>query len=198
MVKERKNKSIEEFDERRNMAENAKYQKLSAYGIARKLDNNSYSREDDSEERERKYTFGLASMDEKIHQGELREAYFTFLNLKQRLDNEKTMHQEKVEKYKEALAKRGFRLVNKSSKSNNYYEDNKVILEYCNKHLNKKSSGLEKAITVISLVSIVLGIAIGYPALTGNVVTENVGGSMSYGAALFFVGLLGVFLANKK
>lgn len=66
--------------------------------------------------------------------------------------------------------------------------------------LNKKheSSGLEKTITVISLGSMIFGIAIGYPALTGNAIADVVPGSLVHGAALFFVGLVGVFLANKK
>ncbi len=82
--------------------------------------------------------------------------------------------------------------------------DIKNLLEYSKDFKNKllekkeKSSGLEKAITVLSLGSIVLGIAIGYPALTGNAIADVVQGSVGYGAALFFLGLLGVFLANKK
>ena len=60
------------------------------------------------------------------------------------------MPKDKVEKYQEALARRGSRLITKSNKSENYFEDNKVILKYCKKHLKKnKSSGLEKAITII-------------------------------------------------
>jgi hypothetical protein len=57
---------------------------------------------------------------------------------------------------------------------------------------------IEKAITVVSLLSIVLGIVIGYPALTGNLIAESVNGSVPVGSALFLLGLLGVFLANKK
>jgi hypothetical protein len=65
-------------------------------------------------------------------------------------------------------------------------------------HQKESPSGLEKTITVVSMLSVVLGISIGYPALTGNVIAENVRGSMTAGMALFVVGLLGVFLANKK
>jgi hypothetical protein len=115
------------------------------------------------------------------------------------LDQEKIIPQDKVGKYQEALARRGFRLVDKSTKSENYSEDNEIILKYCKKHLEKKeSSGLEKAITVISMFSIVLGISIGYPALTGNAIADVIPSSLVHGAALFLLGLLGVFLANKK
>ena len=202
MVKEpyyKSRKGNEEFSKRKHMASLAKYNPLSAYGIARKIDTPSSSRGDSVEIREEKYTFGLASMDEKIRSGDLREAYFTFLNLQKRLDQEQIMPKDKVEKYQEALARRGSRLITKSNKSENYFEDNKVILKYCKKHLKKnKSSGLEKAITIISLGSMILGVAIGYPALTGNAIADVVSGSLIHGAALFFLGLLGVFLANKK
>ena len=60
---------------------------------------------------------------------------------------------------------------------------------------SNKSSGLEKAITVVSLGSMVLGMAIGYPALTGNAIADVVKGSVGYGAALFFLGLFGVFIS---
>jgi len=61
-----------------------------------------------------------------------------------------------------------------------------------------KSSGLEKATTVVSLIAIIGGMAIGYPALTGNVIAENVKNSITAGSMLFVLGLLGVFIANKK
>ncbi len=61
-----------------------------------------------------------------------------------------------------------------------------------------KQSGLEKVITIIGLASMVVGIAIGYPALTGNVIANSIPGSISTGAGLFLIGLAGVFLANKK
>jgi len=185
MVKEpyyKSRKGNEEFSKRKHMASLAKYNPLSAYGIARKIDTPSSSRGDSVEIREEKYTFGLASMDEKIRSGDLRDAYFTFLNLQKILDKEQIMPKDKVEKYQEALAKRGSRL-----------------MKYCKKHLKKNnSSGLEKAITIISLGSMIFGIAIGYPALTGNAIADVVSGSVIHGAALFFLGLLGVFLANKK
>jgi hypothetical protein len=81
MVKETNYKKVEEFDRRKHISENAKYQNLSSYEIAKKIDNPSSSRGDDLETREEKYTFGLASMDEKIRKGDLRDAYFTFLNI---------------------------------------------------------------------------------------------------------------------
>jgi hypothetical protein len=70
--------------------------------------------------------------------------------------------------------------------------------EISKEHSKNKPSGLEKAITVISMLSIVLGIAIGYPSLTGNVVAEHIKGSITAGALLFVLGILGVFLTNKK
>lgn len=66
------------------------------------------------------------------------------------------------------------------------------------KKSEKKLSGLEKAIIAISLFSIILGICIGYPAITGNVVAENSENFMLTGAALFVLGLLGIFLSTRK
>ncbi len=92
---------------------------------------------------------------------------------------------------------------NKNKITKDEINDIKRLLEYSKdfkEKLNKKheSSGLEKAITVISLGSMVFGVAIGYPALTGNAIADVVPASFVHGAALFFVGLVGVFLANKK
>jgi hypothetical protein len=106
------------------------------------------------------------------------------------------MPKEEIEKYQKALARRGYKLVGKLHKKHIYDSQNEEILEYCEKHPGNK--GLEKAITVVSLLSVVLGIAIGYPILTGDVVAQNVKNSAISGAALFVLGLLGVFLANKK
>lgn len=154
----------------------------SAKGKYRLIEDFTYK--DTPEIRERKYIHGLASLDERIYEGKkdsknLKEASLAFSFLKRQLNNEDILPEEKIEKYKEALEKREYRLTNISNK----------------KH---KSSGLEKAITVISLFSVLLGIAISYPAIIGNVVAEDVEGSILSGAALFLLGLLGVFIANKK
>ncbi len=61
-----------------------------------------------------------------------------------------------------------------------------------------RSPKLEKAITAVSLLSIVLGMAIGYPALTGNVIALDTKTALSSGGILFVIGLIGVFLANKR
>ena len=106
------------------------------------------------------------------------------------------MSEGKVKRYQESLAKRGYRLANKAVKQNHYNGKNEELLKYYKEHSG--NVGLEKAITIISLLSVVLGIVIGYPALTGNVVAENVKSSITSGAILFVLGLLGVFIANKK
>lgn len=62
----------------------------------------------------------------------------------------------------------------------------------------EKYSTLEKYLTFLSLGAIIAGIVLGYPALTGNVVAENSGRFMGAGASLFILGLIGIFLANKK
>ena len=61
-----------------------------------------------------------------------------------------------------------------------------------------KSPKLEKAITIVSLLMIVGGIAFWYPSMTGNVVAENSKIFSVSGLLLFVLGLLGVFLANKN
>jgi hypothetical protein len=117
------------------------------------------------------------------------------------------------DKYLDSISKRLDRASNTAIK---YLKDNKnkitkdeiqtikMFLDYSEDFKSKinekkdKSSGLEKAITLISLGSMVLGIAIGYPALTGNVIAENVENFALSGVSLFLLGLLGVFLANKK
>lgn len=116
------------------------------------------------------------------------------------------------DKYIESLSKRLDRASStairylkehKNSITKDEIHDIKMLLDYSKDFkdkLNKKdkSSGIEKAITIVSLGSMVFGIAIGYPALTGNAIADVVPASLVHGAALFFVGLVGVFLANKK
>ncbi|MCX6750926.1 MAG: hypothetical protein NTZ83_05690 [Candidatus Pacearchaeota archaeon] len=152
------------------------------------------------EKNEKTYTYALALLDQNLNK-DGQEGYATqnFNSIREALDKEDGLSKGTVEKYQKALAKRGYRLLDKARKKNIYVlRNNKNILEYCDEHLGDKPSGLEKAITVISLLSVVLGIAIGYPALTGNVVAENVKSSTFTGLALFVLGLLGVFIANKK
>jgi hypothetical protein len=100
--------------------------------------------------------------------------------------------------YNPALEKRGNELLKGARQKLPYNEQDDDILRFSNKYLTHRSSGLEKAITVISLGAVIIGMAIGYPALTGNVVAENVKNSIISGSMLFVLGLLGVFVANKK
>ncbi len=121
--------------------------------------------------------------------------------------------EENYQKYFDSMIKRLDRGSNRAIK---YLKENKEtvtrkkmdeieeLLDYSAKFKEKHgrkgagSSGLEKAVTAISLLSIILGVAIGYPSLTGNVIAETIPGSFKHGALLFLIGLTGVFVANKK
>ena len=61
-----------------------------------------------------------------------------------------------------------------------------------------KNSGLEKAITLLSLGAIVAGLFLGNQSITGNVVAENSGRFMGAGMSLFLLGLFGVWIANRE
>ncbi|MCX6750547.1 MAG: hypothetical protein NTZ83_03750 [Candidatus Pacearchaeota archaeon] len=191
----KKNKRIREFRERKKIATTAKSNQLSPGELKSHLDR---FQEEKPEDRGKKYTFGLVTLDEDIKRKDIPGAYKVFYAMSDRLAEEKEMPKEEVEKYQKALAKRGYRLVSKLHKDHMYNPENEDILKYCDEHLDNESTGLEKSITAVSLLSLVLGIAIGYPALTGNVIAENVKGSFIAGVALFVVGLLGVFVANRE
>jgi hypothetical protein len=64
----------------------------------------------------------------------------------------------------------------------------------------KKGDGLDinKVTTVVSLLMVLSGMAFWYPALTGNAIAASSKGFIGYGFLLFFIGLLGVFLSNRK
>jgi len=120
-------------------------------------------------------------------------------------DNSKNFSYTKEEKlkYLDILNKRierGIKYLEKHPSKVNAekMEDILKISERIESDLKKSSSGLEKATTVVSLIAIIGGMAIGYPALTGNVIAENVKNSITAGSMLFVLGLLGVFIANKK
>lgn len=148
----------------------------------------------------------LKALDESISKGKFEEGREIFdyirLKLKTSTPSEKTIE------YRKILAEKGYKLVQESHKNleKGYSSKNADIIRYYGEQFSedeilngpKKSSGLEKAVTIISAFSILLGMFIGYPALTGNVIADTVNGSVGYGAALFVLGLLGVFLANKK
>jgi len=148
----------------------------------------------------------LRSLDESVRKGDFEEGreIFDYLRLKLKTSTPS----EKVKEYRKILAEKGYNLVQEAHKQGKkgYSPKNAEIIQYYGEQFSeeeilkgtKYSSGLEKVITVVSLCSMVLGIAIGYPALTGNAIADVVQGSVRYGGALFFLGLLGVFLANKK
>lgn len=151
----------------------------------------------------------LGEFNKFLLKGNFERAEYSIKQIKDYLNNSKVRKhysQEEKEKLVSGINRRIERGINYLEK--NPDERNIVYMKEIlsiskdieNKLLNKKheSSGLEKAITVISLGSMVLGVAIGYPALTGNAIADVVPGSLVHGAALFFVGLVGVFLANKK
>jgi len=147
------------------------------------------------------FTYALSMLDESLKQESFTTADNYFNSIKDKLNKSEGLSKDEIGKYENALAKRGYRLVDRLNKKHIYDSETEKILKYCEKHLEKKSSdspGLEKAITVVSLLSVALGIAIGYPALTGNVVAENIKGYMNMGAILFVLGLIGAFIANKK
>jgi hypothetical protein len=148
----------------------------------------------------------LKSLDESIGKGNFEEGreIFDYLRLKLKTSSPS----EEVKQYRKILAEKGYNLVHEAHKQGKkgYSPKNAEIINYYGEQFSEEeilsgknnSSGLEKTITAVSLGSIFLGIAIGYPALTGNAIADVVKGSVGYGAALFFLGLLGVFIANKK
>jgi hypothetical protein len=63
----------------------------------------------------------------------------------------------------------------------------------------KMPSSLEKTITLTSLGAILVSFFIGFKGLTGNVIIQNNSNQfLGFGAVLFVLGVLGVFLANRK
>jgi len=148
----------------------------------------------------------LKSLDESIRKKEFEEGREIFDYLKFKLKT--STPSEKIKQYRKLLAEEGYKLVQEAHKQGikGYSSKNAEIINYYGEQFSEEeilsgknsSSGLEKAITVISLGAMVLGIVIGYPALTGNAIADAVMGSVGYGAALFFLGLLGVFIANRK
>ncbi len=62
----------------------------------------------------------------------------------------------------------------------------------------KRYSFIEKAIIFVSLASIIAGISLGYPSITGNIVKENSGRYIGAGVSLFILGIIGVFIVSKK
>lgn len=143
---------------------------------------------------------GLALLEDRTYTENFSEGREIFYYMKDAISKKesKMILSKEIDKYRQDLALRGGLLVEKSHFKMDFGEKDSEILRYYDKHFGNRAPFLEKSITVVSLLSIILGISIGYPALTGNLIAETVKGSLGYGAILFFVGLLGVFLANKR
>jgi len=60
-----------------------------------------------------------------------------------------------------------------------------------------KSHPLEKAITILSIGSIVAGLFLGHYGITGNVIAEKSPRFFGAGMSLFLLGLFGVWIANR-
>jgi len=184
-----KNKRISEFGKRKTLAWNAKVDfKHGDTGFYKSPRTWSPT----------EFTYALSMLDESLKQESFNTADKYFNSIKDRLDKGEGLSKDEIGKYENALAKRGYRLVDRLNKKHIYDSETEKILKYCEKHLENKSSGLEKTLTVISSLIIITGIAIGYPVLTGNVIAENLKVLSVSGALLFILGLLGVFIANKK
>lgn len=60
-----------------------------------------------------------------------------------------------------------------------------------------KSHPLEKAITFLSLGSVIAGLFLGHYGITGNVIAENSPRFFGAGMSLFLLGLFGIWIANR-
>jgi hypothetical protein len=158
-----------------------------------------------------KYNFKLFNsklklLDESIYEGDFEKGREIFDYMKFKLKTSNPSNE--IKAYRKILAEKGYKLVKEAhkQKEKGYNAKNAELIKYYGEQSTEKEilsgshkpSGLEKAITVISLGAMVLGIVIGYPAITGDLIANVAKGSVGYGAALFFLGLLGVFIANKK
>jgi hypothetical protein len=143
---------------------------------------------------------GLALLEDRTYKEKFSEGREIFYYMKEVISKKesKVILSNELDKCRQDLALRGGLLVEKSHFKMDFGEKDSEILRYYDQHLGNRAPVLEKSITAVSFLSILLGISIGYPALTGNLIAETIRGSLGYGAILFFVGLLGVFLANKR
>ncbi|HOF43874.1 MAG TPA: hypothetical protein PLE51_01800 [Candidatus Pacearchaeota archaeon] len=143
---------------------------------------------------------GLALLEDRTYKENFSEGREIFYYMKDAIAKKesKAILSNEIDKYRQDLALRGGLLAEKAHLKMDFVDGDAKILHYYDKYFGNRSPILEKSITIVSLLSILLGIFIGYPALTGNLIAETVNGSLAYGAILFFVGLLGVFLANKR
>ena len=143
---------------------------------------------------------GLALLEDRTYKENFSEGREIFYYMKDAIAKKesKAILSNEIDKYRQDLALRGGLLAEKAHLKMDFVDGDAKILHYYDKYFGNRSPILEKSITMVSLLSILLGIFIGYPALTGNLIAETVNGSLAYGAILFFVGLLGVFLANKR
>lgn len=143
---------------------------------------------------------GLALLEDRTYNEKFSEGREIFYYMKEVISKKesKVVLSEERDKYQQDLALRGGLLVEKSHFKQDFGEGDAEIVRYYDKHFGKRAPVLEKSITIVSLLSIILGISMGYPALTGNVIANNINNSIGYGAILFLIGIIGVFLANKK
>lgn len=145
------------------------------------------------------YDRGLALIDKNLKENNMGKSLEIFNDMRNILEDERSgLFIDDISKYQKALVKSGEKIIRKShkiGKGNNSYNE---VIKYIERHSTKPASSLEKTITAVSLSSVILGVAIGYPALTGNVIAETIPGSLKHGALLFLIGLVGIFLANKK
>ncbi len=144
--------------------------------------------------------YGLILLEDRIYKEDFEKGRDIYYYMKDTLSKKegKIVLSKEVEEFKQALALRGGVLVEKSHLKQDYGHKDSEILRYYDQHVGNRAVGLEKSITLVSLLSMVLGIFMGYPALTGNAIANTLSGSLDYGAILFIVGLIGVYLANKR
>jgi len=140
-------------------------------------------------------SYGLVLLNDDIQKGNIKEGYEIFDYLKDTL--EKKVPEKEFEEYRKSLAERAWHLERKAHQQKEINPKNASLLMYYDEHCGAQSA-LEKTITLVSLGAIIVGVAIGYPALTGNIIAEDVKNSLTAGALLFILGLLGVFASNKK
>ncbi len=143
---------------------------------------------------------GLALLEDRTYKENFSEGREIFYYMKEAISKKesKVVLSKEIDKYRKNLALRGGVLVEKSHLKQDYGNKDSDIVRYYDKHVGNIAVGLEKSITAVSALSMALGIALGYPALTGNAIANTFAGSFSYGAILFMVGLLGVFLSNRN
>jgi hypothetical protein len=143
---------------------------------------------------------GLALLEDRTYKEKFSEGREIFYHMKEAISKKesKVILSKDIDKYRKDLALRGGVLVEKSHLKQDYGNKDSEIVRYYDKHVGNVAVGLEKSITIVSGLSMILGIVLGYPALTGNAIANTLSGSFGYGAILFMVGLIGLFLSNRN